>query len=226
MFGLSFDIVPSLVTAVKWGSVILGLDMMRHQSDMSSMLMPSMSNVYDGFCNMRTSQFSVIFCAFFIHNVHSLVLLTNILYSSLVLFGSLFLLFSLLYTACIYILSDGTYNFNDDKFGEIILLSACALAELIISIALITCFVHAVYLSLFFIPGIDVSLISDLSYIIGLGCFMLGNYFFEQDHFIYDLMPHTVKEGFSNLTPKISQVFSYDCINDGDNLRPQNTRIT
>ena len=212
MFGIGLEIIPSLVSAVKWGSIPLGLNMAKQMTNMSSMFSQdkmSMSSMWGSLKSMRPSQLSVIFCAFILKGKASLWLLVY----PVLIFPLILTIFTavltIAYIACIYLQSkdDAKFNFAGDDFGVSILKSLMAIIEILLFGLLIAGLIFGVSQALLFFTSLSLPMVLDISYVAVLALAMVFNYFYEQDNIIYNILPKSITDWFSKLSLNISTQF-------------------
>ena len=160
MFGIGLEIIPSLVSAVKWGSIPLGLNMTKQMTNISSMFSQdkmSMSSMWDSLKSMRPTQLSVIFCAFLLKGQASIWLLVYPVLTLSLLLTILTTLLTVVYIACIYLQAkdDADFNFKEDDFGTTILKSLMAILEVLIFGLLIAGIIFGVSQALLFFTSIS-----------------------------------------------------------------------
>lgn len=212
MFGIGLEIIPSLVSAVKWGSIPLGLNMTKQMTNISSMFSQdkmSMSSMWDSLKSMRPTQLSVIFCAFLLKGQASIWLLVYPVLTLSLLLTILTTLLTVVYIACVYLQAkdDENFNFREDDFGTSILKSLMAILEVLIFGLLIAGLIFGVSQALLFFTSLSLPMILDISYVVVLASAMVFNYFYEQDNIIYNILPKFITDWFSTLSLKISTQF-------------------
>ena len=172
MFGLSLDIIPTLVTAVKWGSIPLGLNMGKKLANPASMFSGegmSMSSFWDGIKSIRPTQVAVIFCSFVLYKT---LAIWPLIRPILCFTGLLTILFAVMlagYMICIYLEvndKEKSYDFAADDYGTVVLKLLLALVEFLLFSVIIALLIFGLSQALVFFTPLSLKLIGDISYIV------------------------------------------------------------
>ncbi|MBT4804046.1 MAG: hypothetical protein HON78_03465 [Legionellales bacterium] len=178
---LDFNIIPFLISSIKYGGVIIGLDLTKAMSDPSKMMTNQtemIAKVWGGFKSISPNNLATITCSFLFLNASSILLMLKCLVFPVALLSSLYVLLCLVYLSCLFYLSkfEPKFEFKSDRSGLIMMKTGLYLIEFCLASILLACAISAVGSIMLAATSFSPTLIANIAYISVFGAAMLANY--------------------------------------------------
>ena len=202
---LDFNIIPHLISAIKYGGVVIGLGLTKLMSDTSEIMSDPtavIAKAWDGFKSVSPNNLAMIMCSFLFPHTASILLVLQSLVVPIVIMSVIYVLLCSIYMACLFYQSkfEAGFDFKSDEAGLIMLKIGLYFAELCLASILLACVISAVGSIMLVTTSFSVAFIANIAYISVFSAAMLANYCTTPEDpddakmLLYDFMPAAAVE--------------------------------